>query len=103
MVMGGAFIATLILRFAFVEAYKIPSESMIPTLLVGDNVLANKFIYQRFSQRFNRHINITWARGDFIRNGGSIQHCSGLGGNEGTGAKGRLARWGYEPGEDKRG
>jgi len=62
-----------------------------------------KLIKQRFSQRFNRHINITWARGDFIRNGGSIQHCSGLGGNEGTGAKGRLARWGYEPGEDKRG
>jgi len=45
MVMGSAFIAILILRSAFVEAYKIPSESMIPTLLVGDDLLANKFVY----------------------------------------------------------
>lgn len=28
-----------------VEAYRIPSESMLPTLEVGDRVLANKFIY----------------------------------------------------------
>lgn len=28
-----------------VEAYRIPSESMVPTLEVGDRVLANKFIY----------------------------------------------------------
>jgi signal peptidase I len=32
-----------------VEAYRIPTESMVPTLEVGDRVLANKFIY-RFTE-----------------------------------------------------
>jgi len=31
------------------EAYRIPTESMVPTLKVGDRVLANKFIY-RFTE-----------------------------------------------------
>jgi signal peptidase I len=31
------------------EAYRIPTESMVPTLEVGDRVLANKFIY-RFTE-----------------------------------------------------
>ena len=42
------FIALLIALFikAFiVEAFVIPSTSMVPTLLVGDHVLANRFIY----------------------------------------------------------
>ena len=46
-------LVAFVLVFGFVrpfivEAYKIPSESMVPTLEVGDRVLANKFIY-RFS------------------------------------------------------
>ena len=32
-----------------VEAYRIPTESMVPTLEVGDRVLANKFVY-RFTE-----------------------------------------------------
>jgi signal peptidase I len=31
------------------EAFRIPSESMVPTLLVGDRVFVNKFIY-RFTE-----------------------------------------------------
>ena len=31
------------------EAFRIPSESMVPTLLVGDRVFVNKFIY-RFAE-----------------------------------------------------
>ena len=35
----------LILRAFVVEAFKIPSGSMIPTLMVGDHIFVNKFIY----------------------------------------------------------
>ena len=68
MVMGGAFIAAFILRFAFVEAYKIPSESMIPTLLVGDDLLANKFVYGIKIPFLNRKILILTSphKGDII-------------------------------------
>jgi signal peptidase I len=34
-----------LLRFFVVEAFKIPSGSMIPTLEVGDHIFVNKFIY----------------------------------------------------------
>ncbi len=40
-----AFFLALIIKFSVVEAYKIPSSSMEDTLLVGDFLLANKFIY----------------------------------------------------------
>jgi len=40
-----AFILALIIRAYVVQAYKIPSGSMIPTLLIGDHILVNKFIY----------------------------------------------------------
>jgi signal peptidase I len=56
MVIGGALIATLILRSEFVEAYKIIPESMVPTLLAGDNVFANKFVYGLNLPFFNRKI-----------------------------------------------
>ena len=47
-------LVAFVLVFGFVrpfvlEAFRIPSESMVPTLEVGDRVLANKFIY-RFSE-----------------------------------------------------
>lgn len=42
---GIALIMALIIKCSVVEAYKIPSGSMENTLLVGDFLLANKFIY----------------------------------------------------------
>jgi signal peptidase I len=42
---GTALIFALIIRTYIVQAFKIPSGSMIPTLLIGDHILVNKFIY----------------------------------------------------------
>ncbi|MGB8657222.1 MAG: signal peptidase I [Candidatus Zixiibacteriota bacterium] len=42
---GIALVMALIIKCSVVEAYKIPSGSMEDTLLVGDFLLANKFIY----------------------------------------------------------
>ena len=35
----------LILRAFVIEAFKIPSPSMVPTLRIGDHIFVNKFIY----------------------------------------------------------
>lgn len=40
-----ALILALIIRAYVVQAFKIPSGSMIPTLLIGDHILVSKFIY----------------------------------------------------------
>lgn len=40
-----ALIIAFILRSFVIEAFKIPSKSMVPTLLVGDHLFVNKFIY----------------------------------------------------------
>ncbi|QJA05573.1 signal peptidase I [Thermosulfurimonas marina] len=40
-----ALVLALFVRTFFVQAYKIPSGSMIPTLLVGDHLLVNKIVY----------------------------------------------------------
>ncbi|MBI2877690.1 MAG: signal peptidase I [Candidatus Tectomicrobia bacterium] len=40
-----AIILALVIRTFVVQAFKIPSGSMIPTLLSGDHILVNKFIY----------------------------------------------------------
>jgi len=41
----GALIIFLVVRTFLVEAYRIPSGSMIPTLLVGDWLFVNKLVY----------------------------------------------------------
>ncbi|MBQ9452446.1 MAG: signal peptidase I [Desulfovibrio sp.] len=40
-----ALILALVIRTFVVQAFKIPSESMLNTLLVGDHLLASKFAY----------------------------------------------------------
>jgi signal peptidase I len=40
-----AILIAVVVRTFIVQAYKIPSRSMVPTLLVGDHILVNKFIY----------------------------------------------------------
>lgn len=44
-----AFVLAMIIRTFIVQAYKIPTGSMNPTLIEGDRILVNKFIY-RFRQ-----------------------------------------------------
>ena len=40
-----ALILALLIRTFVVQAFKIPSGSMIPTLVIGDHILVNKFLY----------------------------------------------------------
>jgi signal peptidase I len=40
-----AIVLALFIRTFVVQAFKIPSGSMIPTLLIGDHILVNKFLY----------------------------------------------------------
>jgi signal peptidase I len=42
---GIALVLALIIRTFFIQAYKIPSGSMEPTLLVGDHILVNKLVF----------------------------------------------------------
>src|SRR5256714_13561995 len=43
--LGVALLLALLIRMFVVQAFKIPSGSMLPTLQVGDHILVNKFIY----------------------------------------------------------
>ena len=40
-----AILIAVVIRTLVIQAYKIPSRSMVPALLVGDHLLVNKFIY----------------------------------------------------------
>jgi len=40
-----AIVLALIIRTFVVQAFKIPSGSMIPTLVIGDHILVNKFLF----------------------------------------------------------
>lgn len=40
-----AVLLAFVIRSFIIEPYKIPSKSMVPTLLVGDHIFVNKFIY----------------------------------------------------------
>ena len=55
-----AILFAFVLRAFVIEAFKIPSASMVPSLLVGDHLFVNKFIYgvrvpftQNFLVRFS--------------------------------------------------
>jgi signal peptidase I len=52
----GAVIIYLVIRTLFVEAYRIPSGSMIPTLLVGDWLFVNKLVYGPTIPFTNSHL-----------------------------------------------
>lgn len=43
--LGSAILIALLIRAFLLEAFKIPTGSMIPTLMVGDHIFVNKFIY----------------------------------------------------------
>ena len=43
--LGVALLLALLIRGFVVQAFKIPSGSMLPTLQIGDHILVNKFIY----------------------------------------------------------
>jgi signal peptidase I len=40
-----ALILALFIRTFVIQAFKIPSPSMLPTLLIGDHILVNKFLF----------------------------------------------------------
>ena len=46
LVVVGAVLAALLVKTFLFQAFRIPSESMVPTLLVGDRVLVNKLSYR---------------------------------------------------------
>lgn len=53
---GFAVLVALGIRAFVVEAFKIPSPSMYPTLSVGDNIFVNKFVYGPLLPITNRRL-----------------------------------------------
>lgn len=63
-----ALFIALFLRTFVLEAFKIPSGSMIPTLLVGDHIFVNKYVYGIRLPLMNSRL-VEWSnpqRGDVI-------------------------------------
>jgi len=63
-----AVLIALFLRAFVIEAFKIPTSSMVPTLLVGDHIFVNKFIYGLRVPFSNRWF-VEWAepeRGEIV-------------------------------------
>ncbi len=60
-----ALVLAIFIRTFFVQAYKIPSGSMIPTLLIGDHILVNKFVYG-VRNPFTREL---WIKGRIPKRG----------------------------------
>jgi signal peptidase I len=54
--LGGAILIYLVIKTFLFEAYRIPSGSMIPTLLVGDWLFVNKAIYGAAVPFTNAHL-----------------------------------------------
>jgi len=63
-----AVLLALCIRTFIVQAFKIPSGSMLPTLQIGDHLLVNKFIYG-LRMPFTGQLLIPWkspVRGDVV-------------------------------------
>jgi signal peptidase I len=64
-----ALLLALFIRSFIVQAFKIPSGSMLPTLQIGDHILVNKFLYGlRLPYPFEKMV-VEWkqpARGDVV-------------------------------------
>ncbi|MEL7371976.1 MAG: signal peptidase I, partial [Myxococcota bacterium] len=66
---GVAVLIAVLLRFFVLEAFKIPTGSMIPTLAIGDHIFVNKFIYGLRVPLSNESWFARWgspSRGDVI-------------------------------------
>src|SRR5215475_5767202 len=64
-----ALLLALFIRSFIVQAFKIPSGSMLPTLQIGDHILVNKFLYGlRLPYPFEKML-VEWkqpVRGDVV-------------------------------------
>jgi signal peptidase I len=54
--LAGAIVIYLVVRTLFIEAFRIPSGSMIPTLLIGDWLFVNKLAYGPTVPFTNSHL-----------------------------------------------
>jgi signal peptidase I len=79
-----AFGLALLIKTFLVQAFYIPSESMVPTLLVGDRVLVNKLIY-RFRDPHRGEIVVFVAEPDQVKRNALQRFFKSL--TEGLGAR----------------